>query len=340
MRDYINSKIKVTVIIPCYNEEQYIGKCLESIINSNYNKKLIEVLVVDGMSKDNTRSIIGEFSKKYSYINLIDNQKQIIPSGMNIGIRRAKGDLIMKMDAHSEYPIDYINKCVTYQQKYDVDNVGGLVKVISNENNYFQKAIIKVISHRFGVGNSSFRIGINKPTFVDTVAYGCYKKDTLFNIGLYDEEIERSEDIVINNKIRKSGGKILIIPEIFILYHARTKLLKFIKHNFDNGLWSILPFKFGRKIYFSIRHYVPLFFVVYLVLLLLSIGKSYFIMAPLVLYSLLTFYFSTTISIKEKNIYYFFTMPAAFFTLHFSYGVGSLFGLIKIILPSKNRNIK
>ena len=325
-------RIKITVIIPCYNEEQHIEKCLESIINSDYNEKLIEVLVVDGMSKDNTRSMVEKFSKKYSYIKLIDNQKRVIPAAMNIGIRRAKGDLIMKMDAHSEYPIDYINKCVTYQQKYDVDNVGGLVKAISNENNFFQKAIIKVISHRFGVGNSSFRIGINKPTFVDTVAYGCYKKDTLFNIGLYDEEIERSEDIVINNKIRKSGGKILIIPEIFILYHARTKLFKFIKHNYDNGLWSILPFKFGRKIYFSIRHFVPLIFVLYLILLLSS-GNSYLIMAPFVLYSFLIFYFSTIISIKEKNIYYLLTMPLAFFTLHLSYGVGSLFGLIKIIFP-------
>ena len=110
-------RIKITVIIPCYNEEQHIEKCLESIINSDYNEKLIEVLVVDGMSKDNTRSMVEKFSKKYSYIKLIDNQKRVIPAAMNIGIRRAKGDLIMKMDAHSEYPIDYINKCVTYQQK-------------------------------------------------------------------------------------------------------------------------------------------------------------------------------------------------------------------------------
>ena len=332
----INSIIKVTIIIPCYNEEQYIGKCLESIINSDYNKKLIEVLVVDGMSKDNTRNVVREFSKLYSYINLIDNQKRVIPSGMNIGIKIAKGDLIMKMDAHSEYPIDYINKCVTYQNIFDVDNVGGLVKAISNENNFFQKAILKVISHGFGVGNSAFRIGLKKPAFVDTVAYGCYKKDTLFNIGLYDENIERSEDIVINDKIRKSGGKILMIPEIFIFYHARTKLFEFIQHNFDNGIWSVLPFKFTRNIHFSIRHFVPFLFVIYLIMVLLLSGYSYLIMAPLVLYIFLTIYFSTIIALKENNIYYLFTMPLAFFSLHLSYGIGSLFGLIKIIFTQKN----
>ena len=157
------------------------------------------------MSKDNTRNVVREFSKLYSYINLIDNQKRVIPSGMNIGIKIAKGDLIMKMDAHSEYPIDYINKCVTYQNIFDVDNVGGLVKAISNENNFFQKAILKVISHGFGVGNSVFRIGLKKPAFVDTVAYGCYKKDTLFNKQLHFEFTFFSKEKFLLTSLIKSS---------------------------------------------------------------------------------------------------------------------------------------
>ena len=118
----------VSIIIPCRNEEKYIGKCLQSIIEQNYPKDNLEVLVVDGMSEDRTREIVENYSQKYSFIKLFDNPKKFTPFGLNIGIKEAKGEIIMRMDAHAGYEKDYISKCVRYLENYDADNVGGAMK--------------------------------------------------------------------------------------------------------------------------------------------------------------------------------------------------------------------
>ena len=119
-------KDSVSLIIPCRNEEKYISKCLESILRNDYPKKILEVLIIDGMSYDKTRQIVNAYSKKYPFIKLIDNPKRITPSAMNISIKRSKGDYIIIMIAHGEYPKTYISDLIKWHKKLKCDNVGGL----------------------------------------------------------------------------------------------------------------------------------------------------------------------------------------------------------------------
>jgi len=329
----------VSIIIPCRNEEKFIGKCLDSIITQDYPKDKMEVFVVDGMSEDKTRDILKTYSTKYPFITLLDNPKKIIPTAMNIGIKNAKGEIIMKCDAHSESPKDYISKCVKYLEEFGADNVGAMCNYIPRKSTVMGKAIVASLCHSFGVGNSYSRIGVKEPIFSDTAYGGCYKREVFERIGLYDENIARSEDITINSKLRKAGGKILLVPEIKIHYYTRSNFFEFCKHNFDNGLWAIIPFKYTDIIPVSLRHFVPLAFVLSLVGVgILSFFSSIFVWLFLLIvgsYFLANIYFSTKIVLKEKDLKFLVIMSIIFTSLHLSYGLGSVWGLIKVSVSKR-----
>lgn len=329
----------ISIIIPCRNEEKFIGICLDSIIANDYPKNKLEILVVDGMSEDGTREIIQRYAERYPFIKLLNNPRKIIPTAMNIGIRNAKGDIIMKIDAHSSYEKDYISKCLKYLNDYDADNVGGIWKIVPRDNTLLGKSIVLALSNPFGAGDAYYRIGgSKKPRWVDTAPFGCYRREIFNKIGIYDEDIARSEDVNINSKLRKAGGKILLVPEMVIYYYSRSDFKGFCKHNFDNGFWITYPLKFGRVL-FSRRHIVPLVFVTGLIS---SAVLTFFFRLFLWLflpisgsYLLANLYFSSRIASKEKDLRYLLLMPVIFASLHISYGLGSLWGLIKCIISKK-----
>lgn len=326
----------VSVIISCFNEENFIGKCLDSILSSNYPNERLEVLVVDGMSNDRTKNIVRDYVDKFPFIKLLENPRRIIPAAMNIGIRNAKYEIIMKIDAHTIYERDYIPKCVKFLDEYNVDNVGGRSIAVPRNNTALGKAIVLSLSHWFGVGASRHRLHPGKPVVADTAYSGCYKKGVFYKMGVYDENIGRSEDIALNSKIRKAGGKILLVPEIKSYYYARSDMVSFIKHNFDNGFWVTYPLKF-RRIIFSLQHVVPLFFVAGIISsIILSLFYPVFRWVWLfsfICYILIALYFSGRIALEEKNLRYLVFMPFVFGILHLAYGLGSLWGLIKLVWP-------
>jgi glycosyltransferase involved in cell wall biosynthesis len=339
----------VSVIIPCLNEKSFIGKCLDSIIAQDYPKDKLEILVVDGMSEDGTRGIVERYANRYPFIKPLDNPKKITPAGLNIGIQNAKGEIIVRMDAHSSYEKDYISKCIKYLNEYNADNVGGVWITVPRNNSFIAKAIAYSLSHPFGVGNAHYRIGQAKePTWVDTVPYGCYYKEVFKKIGLFDETLPRNEDIDFNSRLRKAGGKILLVPEIVMYYYARSTFNSFLIHNFANGITITNRLKLNRII-FSWRHLVPLVFVSSLVgssglwglLSFLSswgsLGLLGFLSFVLIvgLYTLCNIYFSTKIALRERDLRYFFIMPIIFVALHIAYGLGSVYGLFKLILSRK-----
>ncbi len=325
---------QVSVIVPCRNEKKFISKCLDSIINQDYPKEKLEVLVIDGMSDDGTRDIVKKYIQKYSFIKFLDNPKKIKPCALNLGIKKAKGDVIIIMDAHSVYSKDYISRCVANLEKYKVDNVGGLLKTIPPNNNLIAKAIAVCFNHFFGVGGSIFRTGAQEPQLVDTVFCGCYKKEVFDKVGLFNENLVRSQDMEFNLRLKKAGGKILLVPDIVAYYYPRSTLKSFFLHNFEDGVWAVYPLKFV-KIPFKLRHYIPLIFVSSLLgslfLSLFSlIGKILFILI-FGSYFLVSLFFSFEIAIK-KGWEYFFIMPVVFFARHFAYGLGSLWGIVRILI--------
>ncbi len=311
--------IEVSVIIPCRNEEKYIGKCLSSLLNQDYPKEKLEVLVIDGMSKDKTREIIEKFKIQNSKIKirLLDNPKKFTPFALNVGIKNAKGDIIVRMDAHAGYEKDYISKCVKYSIEYNADNVGGFMKTLPAGKSLMAKAIAYCLSNVFGVGGSYFRTGSKEPRWVDTVFGGCFKKNVFNKIGLFNENLFRSQDMEFNLRLKKAGGKILLAPDIVSYYYPKSTLKDFFVHNIKDGIWAIYPLKFV-KFPLKLRHYIPLILVLTLPL---SIWP----------YILLSLFFSFKVAVREKDIKLFFIMPLVFAARHIGYGLGSIWGLVKLL---------
>lgn len=324
----------VTVIVPVWNEEKYIGKCLETILKQDYQGN-VEILVVDGMSEDKTKEIVKKYeiqNTRYK-IQLLDNQKKFTPFALNIGIKEAKGDIIVRMDAHAGYEKDYVSKCVKYLKEYQADNIGGAMKTLPADNSLIAKAIVLCLSCFFGAV-SSFRLGFKGPKETDTVFGGCFKKEVFDNVGLFNENLIRSEDIEFNLRLKKAGGKIILHPEIVSYYYPKSDLTDFFFHNVKDGIWAIYPLKFVR-IPLKLRHYLPFFFVSF-VFLFLIFGFFFFwarVLFNIVFssYLLLNLIFSFKIALKEKDFRLFFVMPLAFGVRHFGYGIGSFIGLMKLL---------
>jgi len=340
----MNQKVPfVSVIIPSRNEGKFIGQCLDSIIAQNYPKEKIEILVVDGMSEDNTVRIVKEYHPRYSFINLLENPKKITPCALNIGIKNAKGEIIIRMDAHAGYENNYIAKCVKYLKEYDADNVGGSMVTLPKENTSVARAIAFCLSHFFGTGGSAFRVGSTEPRWVDTVFGGCYKKEVFNKVGFFSENLVRSQDMEFNIRLKSAGGKILLVPEIVSYYYPKSDLKDFFIHNFEDGIWAVYPMKF-IKTPLKLRHYIPLFFVLGLLgtgLAGIFISVFWWLFAAVLgLYLLFALYFSIPIAVKQKDIKYLFVMPVTFACRHFGYGLGSIWGGIKLLLPKNVPSVR
>jgi len=328
-----HNKFTISLIVPCRNEERYIDRCLNSVIRQNYPIDNLEILVVDGISEDKTIQIVENYKKKFLSIKILKNSKKTTPYAFNIGIKYSKADIIMIMSAHSTLGKDYISKCVKYLYKYSVDNVGGIWITLPGDNTIIAQSIALVLSHPFGVGNTYFRIGSEEPRYVDTVPFGCYRKEVFNKIGLFNEKLIRNQDLEFNLRLKKAGGRILLVPDIVSYYYARSTLRALAKNNFSNGFWVVYSSKFA-KMPFSIRHLIPFFFVLSicgsLILSFIYRPFIYLFVLVLVTYLISNVFFSLRISI-QKGFKYFVPIMASFATLHFSYGFGSMRGLIKLL---------
>ncbi|MGQ9570481.1 MAG: glycosyltransferase family 2 protein [Thermodesulfovibrionales bacterium] len=324
----------VSIIIPCRNEEKFIGKCLDSIIENDYPKDRLEVLVVDGMSEDKTRAIVTAYSEKLSFIKLFDNFQKIVPTAMNIGIKNALGSIIIRMDAHNRYSKDYISKCVKYLYEYNVDNIGGICITLPGNNTLVAEAIALALSHSFGVGNAYFRTGSKEPKYVDTVPFGCYKKEVFERIGFYDEDLIRNEDDEFNLRLIKNGGKILLVPDIVSYYYARDSFSKLWKMYFQYGYFKPFVAKKSGTI-LTWRQLIPPIFISSLALtFLLSLISKPFLWLFVTIFSVYlsaNLVFSFKIAIR-KGLKYLPILPIVFFTLHVSYGIGYLKGICDFLI--------
>ncbi|WP_107038132.1 glycosyltransferase family 2 protein [Brumimicrobium mesophilum] len=325
---------KISVICPTYNEEKYIEKCIDSMLFQDIDKSDIELLFVDGRSTDKTREIINRYHSTHPFIQLIDNPERTVPFAMNYGIDAAKGDIIMRIDAHSHFEANYVSVLSKALIELDATNVGAVCQTDVINKTPKSLAIREVLSNKFGVGNSMFRLGIEDVTQVDTVPFGCYKKEVFEEYGLYNPKLTRNQDIELNKRILRNGGKIYLVPDTYCTYFAREDYGALAKNNFQNGKWNILMMKYTKNLdSLSIRHFIPFIFVMsMLVPTLLSLIWFPFIFLALLsifAYSTLITFISLKISSKENlNLFYLFF---AFITLHLSYGTGSLMGLIQLI---------
>jgi len=320
--------------MPCRNEEKIIGRCLDSIVSNSYPKENLQVFVIDGVSTDNTREIIRRFGEQYPFIKFMDNPGKIQTFATNLGLRASTGDVILRMDAHVEYPEDFIEKSVQWLEKSKVDCVGGTIITKPAGDSVGSEAIALALSHPFGVGNAYYRVGVQEPRYVDTVPFGCYRREVFDKVGLFNENLNRTDDIEFNLRLRRAGAKILLVPDIYCHYYARENLWELAKQNFGNGFWILYSLRFVR-LPFSLRHLVPFFFVSFLVFPLLASlvypPFIYLVASVLGLHSCLNFLFSGRLALR-RGLTYFPFLLVTFLTLHVSYGLGSLWGIAKLVV--------
>jgi len=324
----------ISIVIPYLNDDKHIEKLIEQI-KCNDVKDNYEVLIVDGKSDYNSRLIIEDIAKKDSSIRIIDNSKRITPCAINIGIKESKGEYIILLSAHCGIALNYIQTLVDECKLLSADVIGSVGKVETYSGTKSAVSIRCVLSSRFGVGNSLYRIGITKITEVDTVAYACYRKEVFNRIGLFDERLIRNQDLEINKRIKNANGKIILTPHTFFIYYARDNFKDFYKNNFANGYWSVVtPFILRKIKSQSIRHYVPFMFIVSILLSLFSslfVEKFLFVtIGVLLLYIFLATINAILIKKKRDKAVCIGNLLLAFFILHFSYGIGSLNGVFDI----------
>ena len=323
----------ISIIMPLYNEEKYISNCIESLLKQDYPLAKMEWIFVDGCSTDATKMIVQQFKNKYpKLIKIYDNPNKTVPYAMNIGIEHAKGKYIIRLDAHADYAVDYISKCVHYLNTTDADNVGGVAETKSK--GFVGKCIAKMLSSKFGVGNSQFRTN-GESGYVDTVPFGAFRKEVFEKLGGYDERLTRNQDNEMNYRIRKNGGKIYLANDILFSYYCRDSIKGITDMAVKNGMWNVITMKLCPGT-MGIRHFIPFAFLLSLILMpVLSIIVKpivYLFGAELVLYVILDFYFSLK---SSDDIKMFLLLIILFPIFHITYGFGSVKGIVKLIFSKE-----
>ena len=322
----------LSVIVPIYQEEKYISKCIDSMLSQDYPKDDLEIILVDGMSKDRTREIVATYTAKYTFIRMIDNPERIAPCAMNRGIKVAKGDVIIRLDAHVYYPKNYFSLLVEKLKELPgAENVGALCNTLPVNDSITAQSIAAVLSSSFGMGYSHFRVGADKEMEVDTVPFGCFHRSIFDKVGLYDEELVRNQDDELNARIIKAGGKIYLIPQLVCEYYARDTAKKVYKMFYQYGVFKpLVNKKLGSPA--TVRQFFPLFFV-----LGLLVGPVVCLFLPVLWWAyfaviMLWFILATSFSLKDsKNLKRILTQNWIYFVVHFGYGWGYIVGIYKIL---------
>ena len=322
------NKIIVSVVMPVYNEEKYIEKCVDSLLLQDYPIEKMEWIFVDGCSNDKTVDILREYQIKYPELIKIHNNKQkIVPYAMNIGIQASRGKYIVRLDAHAGYAKDYISKCIYYLENTEAENVGGVAE--TKANGFWGNAIAKMLSSKFGVGNSQFRTN-GESGYVDTVPFGAFKREVFSKYGGYDERLVRNQDNEMNFRIRKNGGKIYLSSDIHLSYYCRDSIKEIASMAKKNGMWNIITIKLcpGSM---GARHFIPFLFVSSVLCLgiLGMIHSIFWVLLGIeaVLYFLLDILFSIKQALNIKET---FALILLFPIFHIAYGIGSIIGITKL----------
>jgi len=324
----------ISIIIPVRNEELFIENCIQSVLGFELPENILtEIIILDGMSNDKTVEILKTRFNREN-IKIMQNPGKIQSTALNMGIHISNGEYILRLDAHAKYPKDYLKKLIETSKRIDADNIGGVWKTNPGGTNYGAQIVQAITTHKFGIGNSNFRVG-HKEGAVDTVPFGFYKRSTFDKIGNFDERLVRAQDYEFNRRIIKTGGIIWQNPKIIIDYYNQKFFNKFLKKQFllegpyNAYMWYLAPYTF------SYRHLITPIFTAGIIfgLILSSVNYllAYIYLSVLILYLLLALISGVQQAFRYRKFSFVFTLPFSFFLFHFIYGLGTLLGIIRLI---------
>ena len=226
----------VSVLMPVREEVGFIRHSLGAVLEQSYPAARLEVIVADGGSTDGTRELVAELTAQHPNLRLIDNPGGIVPTGLNVAIRAARGEIIVRVDGHTIVAPDYVAECVAALQRTAADNVGGRMTPVGETE--FGRAVALATTSPFGVGGSRFHYS-DREEPVDTVYMGAWPRSTFDRFGLFNEELVRNQDDELNYRIRDAGGSIILVPRIQSTYTPRGSARALWRQYFQYGLWKV-----------------------------------------------------------------------------------------------------
>jgi len=323
---------KVSVIIPCYNEQSTIRLLLEALLQQTFPRAELEVAIADGMSSDGTRDEIAAFQMGHPDLNVrvVDNTHRSIPSAVNRAIESSRGEIIVRLDAHSKPYPDYVENCVNALEAGRGDNVGGVWEIHPGADTWIAKSIAVAAAHPLGVGDALYRHA-KQAAEVDTVPFGSFKRTLIDSMGLFDESLLTNEDYEFNTRIRKAGGRIWLDPSIRSTYFARSTLVELARQYWRYGFWKWRMLKRYPDTLRWRQVLPPLFVLSLLMLLIFSILLP---IARLVLVGeLLVYFFVLTsaglwVAVRSGKPYLVAGLPLAIPVMHITWGSGFLWSIL------------
>lgn len=321
----------VAIIIPTLNEEKFITECLNSVVNQTYPLERMDVIVVDGGSKDETHSIVEKFHIRYENIRLLNNSGRIQSIAFNIGVKFSDAPYIIRLDAHAIYDPKYIEICIMrLQENVNRGNVGGRWDIVAQNSTLVAQANAILNSCKFGIGGASFRVGALAGN-VDTVPFGAFPRNVIDKIGGMREDLIRGEDNEFNFRIRNAGYEIFFDPNIVCTYYARATMKESVKQMYANGKSIGHLLRIDRRI-ISLRHFVPFLFTLSIIsgFVLSFVTKWFTCLLGLIFLVYLFADILASICMAYKNGRKFFLpLLVLFFMVHISYGWGTIIGIVK-----------
>jgi succinoglycan biosynthesis protein ExoA len=318
----------VSIVVPCYNEEKTIHHLLHAVLAQTYPRVRMELIISDGMSTDGTRQAIGEFQSGHADLDIqvIENATRTIPSGLNQAIRHARGELIIRLDAHSIPIREYVERCVAAHQSGKGDNIGGVWEIRAGEDTWIAESISFAAAHPLGVGDAMYRLDA-KEGAVDTVPFGSFRRALIERIGPFDEKLLANEDYEFNARVRAAGGAVWLDPSIRSIYFSRSTLAKLASQYWRYGFWK---WRMLQRYPHTLRwrQALPPLFV--LGLIVLGVLSLWVVPARVVLGAQIFLYFAVLalaglkLAFEKQKPYVAIGLMLAVATMHMAWGAGFL----------------
>ncbi len=322
----------VTVIVPCYNEQDTIQLLLEAVYAQTFPRPELEVVIADGLSQDQTVARIEAFQAEHAdlAVRVIENQARTIPAGLNRAIEAACGEMIVRLDAHSIPRPDYVANCVAALQSGRGTNVGGVWEIRPLGQGWQARSIAAAAAHPLAVGDAHYRFTA-KARVTDTVPFGAFRRSLIDEIGYYDESLLTNEDYEFNTRVRQAGGTVWLDPSIRSTYFARANLKELARQYWRYGYWKA---RMLRRYPDTLRwrQALPPAFVLGLIggglLSLFWAPAAYLLLGVVLIYILILSLAGLQLAWKKKDLALSFGVPLAILTMHLAWGGAFLWSML------------
>ena len=322
----------VSIIVPCYNEHATILQLLEAVLAQTYPRSRMEIIISDALSQDNTREIINTFQSGHPGLSLriLDNERRNIPAALNLAVTESRGEIVIRLDAHSRPNPEYVERCVRALEEGKGANVGGVWDICPGGKGWIADLIAVAAAHPLGVGDAMYRLN-PKASAVDTVPFGAFRRELIGQIGGFDETLLTNEDYEFNTRVRQSGGVVWLDPQIRSIYFARASFRELARQYWRYGFWKWRMLKRYTNTIRWRQALPPLFVASLIVLAILSFWFSFacrLLSLEIILYLLILIAASVSVALRNHKLFLIVGLPLSILIIHLSWGGGFLFSLI------------